>query len=508
MRFSLGIVSLIYAYGICYTEYTERKILIMLKSFVFTCLLFSAALPLCAQKVAELETARDRYAAGAEKIATEHQDALIAVNLKYRDALAELRKGFVGRGDLAGVKAVDAELAGLDAGALPETAGSLERPRQIFEKLMSAAMQERDKKLEQYRAAYVRHLTAMVAALTKAERIADAMVVHAEMEGIAKNLPPPEAAPSQTAGASAAGKVEITEKTSEFFADLSIVSSHAIEEFKNNTKAWGNRGYSWTNIPSEFENMKFTRQNGGGGMSISITVKTEGKFFIATHKDENSPTVEGLIFNEERIVFYYGGKHQMKLYSTSAKPGKYLIPSGDNWAGNIVIFKGIDPGPQNNNKKLDIDEIIGKLYASCDGDSNFDVYVNGLSVFSSEPKRGARSPDFKLRPGDLIVVRLSATSERFDQGRQGFVAWLVLDTRDGSRIIVPGWRSSRASQLKDVKTDQGTEPKMGFNRTNFQGYFRDIKAVQQIQGKSVWPQKSEGFLVYKLNMKDAVPVID
>ncbi|OQA00999.1 MAG: Formylglycine-generating sulfatase enzyme [Planctomycetes bacterium ADurb.Bin412] len=176
----------------------------MFKSYAFICLLFAAALPLCAQKVAELETARERFAAGVEKIATEHQDALIAVNLKYRDALAELRKGFVARGNLDGVQAVDAELAGLDAGALPDAPDFLARPRKVFEDMTTAAVQEREQKLRRYSEAYVRHLNGLVTNLTRAERIQDALTVRTEIAAVEKDLPPvPKPVPGQTVEPSA-----------------------------------------------------------------------------------------------------------------------------------------------------------------------------------------------------------------------------------------------------------------------------------------------------------------
>jgi len=117
-----------------------------------------------------------------------------------------------------------------------------------------------------------------------------------------------------------------------------------IQTLDEGGKAYGNRDYTWYDVPASLRGRRFTRTNGGEHATIYVTAKTNTTIYFATGASRKESELTGWV-KSDSLSFGYtdAGKTRMAVFSRAVKAGERIeIPQG-NWTGGIVLTP---PGPE------------------------------------------------------------------------------------------------------------------------------------------------------------------
>ncbi len=111
-----------------------------------------------------------------------------------------------------------------------------------------------------------------------------------------------------------------------------------IKTLDKDKRAFGNRQYTWIEVPEKLRGWKYTRTKGGERAHISLTAKKDATVYFATAPSQQSINMSGW---EEvgGLSFRYTDKNRtrMQVYKQDVKAGQRIdVPQG-NWSGGILL---------------------------------------------------------------------------------------------------------------------------------------------------------------------------
>jgi len=127
-------------------------------------------------------------------------------------------------------------------------------------------------------------------------------------------------------------------------ASITVKGRHFdIAVLDNGETAYGNRSYTWFDVPAKLKGWRYTRTHGGEPASITVLSKHDSVVYIATAFTQKGVDLTGWE-KVDGLTFGYTdkGRSRMQVYRRRVKPGEDIeIPQG-NWSGTLVIIPGDD----------------------------------------------------------------------------------------------------------------------------------------------------------------------
>jgi hypothetical protein len=112
-------------------------------------------------------------------------------------------------------------------------------------------------------------------------------------------------------------------------------SGFTVKDFTNNSTAFSNRKYVWTDIPPELEGMKFTQIGGGEFAKIEFTAK-EDTIVYAASSEAKGPI--GWLSTNYKFRFTDRIRTTMNVFIKRVKATKKVVVSQSRWTGTVLIF--------------------------------------------------------------------------------------------------------------------------------------------------------------------------
>ncbi|HEV7299874.1 MAG TPA: hypothetical protein VGN72_10950 [Tepidisphaeraceae bacterium] len=201
------------------------------------------------------------------------------------------------------------------------------------------ATQARDQELESARVDYVkRQLAAHDVFIMAAAEVRRQMIVAGNLEGANAADQAAKVAKEQTD----ALRKSLQKSVIESVAAIAVEGAgFKLAPFTNNSKAFSNRNYVWSDIPAAFEGWSYTQTAGGQPASIKITVKQAGDVYIAIGSGAKIPELKGWKpIRGGRFGYNDGKGSTLSIFSREAKAEDVLeIPQTAvaGWAGCAVL---------------------------------------------------------------------------------------------------------------------------------------------------------------------------
>ena len=112
-----------------------------------------------------------------------------------------------------------------------------------------------------------------------------------------------------------------------------------IGTLENGALAYGNRQYTWQEVPEEFEGWKFVRTNGGVRPQIEVKTKEPTTIYFAA-----SAKAGGLVpppwerIQDSRFLYTDANKTEMSIWSNELQKGETVDLPQPGWTGGILLF--------------------------------------------------------------------------------------------------------------------------------------------------------------------------
>ncbi|NQT15173.1 MAG: exo-alpha-sialidase [Planctomycetes bacterium] len=107
----------------------------------------------------------------------------------------------------------------------------------------------------------------------------------------------------------------------------------------NDARAYGNRNYTWKDVPEPFRGWRFTQVDGGVHAKITVTARRDTVIHAATGKgQEGTDTTGWELLDAEG--FHYSTKHRspMLIMRRPLQAGQTLTVGQTNWSGALLLL--------------------------------------------------------------------------------------------------------------------------------------------------------------------------
>ncbi len=113
-----------------------------------------------------------------------------------------------------------------------------------------------------------------------------------------------------------------------------------IARLENGAKAFGNRGYTWCDLPDALQGWHYTRTCGGEAAAISVSTADPATVYLATATSQPGIDLAGWTQAEGLVLGYTDkGRTRMQVFRRELRPGQKLVLPQGNWSGGLLLVR-------------------------------------------------------------------------------------------------------------------------------------------------------------------------
>jgi hypothetical protein len=116
-----------------------------------------------------------------------------------------------------------------------------------------------------------------------------------------------------------------------------------LETFDDNARAFGNRSYTWEQVPESLCGWRYTQTSGGEYAEVAVTAKRDMTLHMATAASRRGIDTRDWEPVDD-LVFRYtdGGRTPMQVLRRTVVAGQRVqVPQG-NWTGGLLLIPADD----------------------------------------------------------------------------------------------------------------------------------------------------------------------
>jgi len=231
-------------------------------------------------------------------------------------------------------------------------------------------------------------------------------------------------------------------------ADLSVqVTGYGftVQNLKDGTVAFSNRGYSWQNVPAKFQGWQYTQTGGGTKEDIIVTAKQDGVIYLATAPSQDGADTTGWTLVPGAAFSYTdAGQTSVAIYSQPYHAGAKIEVKLNNWSGGIILAPHID-APQASErdqllaaaKTYDTDQLASIVATDATAITEADKAGVGLVQHTIKDASPSDEPTrIKLRTAVAWLLDHGADPNLHPQGRPRTPLAVAIDEGDLALVNV------------------------------------------------------------------------